>query len=488
MRGRGHRSNSQQPPRREQLRQRRAANQEILTAKKQLLKMITLTLQPLEITEDANFPYFVKVLNPDLHVPSTSEMRSLFLSIYTEKENKLQKILNSVDDIVLTCELWSAKAEDYLTVGSHFVDIHGNLQSYVLKTVCLFGDTSAANIQKQLSAVMEEWNMTGKVHSVIRAGVPQLKTVRTKFRQMPCFADTLNVVFKDLMTGDELSNVLKKCQNIVMFFKKDAGAERRLREIQDRLQMNQDELTWNYGDRWLPSLQMLQRLTQQYECMEMVLGVRGKIDLLLNKNDQERIRKIMSALEPLNEATSSMKKQGFQSISAMLPLLRSLMDKLEEEARNNEVARKLLSKCQTEFGDVTNHKLAPITFLDPRFKEQLGEQNKKEAWAKIQKELGAASSSSSAAAEVKELLGRYEAYSPTAEDSNPLAWWRHTGKNKFGELSRLALKKLGVVSTAVPLERAFSSAADRFCNLRSSIEPENLHMVLFLHSYWSSKP
>lgn len=442
--------------------------------------MIKSTLLPLEITEDTNFQDFVKVLNPDFHVPSKSEMRSLFLSVYTEKEKKLRSTLDSADDIVLTCELWSANTEDYLTVGSHFVDSCGKLRSYVLRTVCLFGDKSAANIQKSLSAIMKEWNVTERVHSVVRAGVPQLE--KNKFIQMPCFADTLNVVFEDLMTDDELSNVLRKCRDILVFFKSDAEAERRLRDHRDM--MNPDELTMNYGDRWLPSLQMLQRLTQQYSCMSKVLCSMGRTQLRLNEDDKEKIRRIVSALEPLQKVTSSMKQQGFQSISAMLPLLSSLMKELKEEARHNQVARKLLSKCKKEFGDVNNHKLALNTFLDPRFKDQLGQQNKREARAKVQKELAAEVSS----AKVKQLLDRYDAYRPTAPNSNPLAWWRHTGNSQFGKLSRFALKKLGVVSTAVPLERAFSSAADRFCGLRSSIEPENLHMDLFLHSYWSSKP
>ncbi|GAA6226269.1 uncharacterized protein LOC108891761 [Lates japonicus] len=104
---------------------------------------------------------------------------------------------------------------------------------------------------------------------------------------------------------------------------------------------------------------------------------------------------------------------------------------------------------------------------------------------KIVKELSAGRPGSSA--KFKELLERYVAYTPNDEKSNPFSWWRHTGKENFGELSKLALKKLGVVSTAVPLERAFSEAGDRFCNLRNSIEPENLNMILFLNSNWSTE-
>ncbi|XP_044055930.1 uncharacterized protein si:ch211-152f22.4 [Siniperca chuatsi] len=485
--GRGNHANLQ-PPRRNLIWQGRVGIREILTPKRQMLKMIVSTLQPLELAEDDNFLDFVKALNPSHQIPTKSEIRSDFLNIYKENENKLRSILASADEIVLTCELWYLRPEDsYLTVGCHFVDIHGNLMSYMLKTTSLFGDESAANIKNQLSAVMEAWCVKEKVHSVVRAGMPQLKKVQTKWTDMPCFADTLNVVFKDLMSNDALLNVLRKCQNIVRFFKYNSEAERKLRAIQNQLNMEQDELIMYSGDRWLPWLHMLRRLMQQYQAMVMVFDERGKTDLILNENDKEKIKKIISALEPLRKATSMMKGEGFQTISAMLPVLKSLMDNLrEEEKRKNDVARTLLSKCKEEFGNVNNHPLALNTFLDPRFKNQLGDQNKKRAMDKIKRELTPGPASSSPT-KLKDLLERYMAYEPTAETSNPLAWWRHTGKKNFGELSKLALKKLGVVSTAVPLERAFSSAGDRFCNLRSAIEPENLNMILFLNSNWSTK-
>ncbi|XP_051231584.1 uncharacterized protein si:ch211-152f22.4 isoform X3 [Dicentrarchus labrax] len=491
LRGRGSerwratRTNSLQPTRRDHIRQGTDGYSGILTTKRRLLKMVVSTLQPLEITEDPNFRDFVKALHPSFSIPSKSTMQSQLLSVYNEMESDLRSKLASADDIVLTCELWSSGAEDsHLTVGCHFVDCNGNLMSYTLKTTSLFRDESAAHIQTQLSAIMDAWQVKEKVHWVVRAGMPQLKNVKAQWGHMPCFADSLNVVFKGLMSDNELSNVVRKSQDIVRFFKKDSEAERKLREIQNGLKFKQDKLILYSGDRWLPSLHMLQRLMEQYPAMMMVFDERGKTDLILNESDKEKIKKIISALEPLREVMSRMKEKGFQSISAVLPLLKILMDSLREEAKCNDVAKTLLLKCKKEFGDVNNNPfLAPIMFLDPRFKNQLGDENKRQAMDKIKTELSAFCS----AAELNELVNEYVAYKPNSEESNPLAWWRHTGKEKFGKLSKLGLQKLGVVSTAVPLERAFSSAGDQFCSLRSSIEPENLNMILFLNSNWSSK-
>lgn len=446
--------------------------------------MIVSNLLPLEVTQESNFRSFIFALKPSFQFPS--EMSLLLRRVYKEQEEGLRGKVARADDLVLSCELWSSRPENsYLTVSCHFVDDFGKLKSYMLKTTSMLGDDSAANIQNQLSAVMETWGIKEKVHSVVRAGMPQMKGVSATWLDMPCFADTLNEIYKGLMSNAEISNVLGKCHNIVRFFKYNAEAEEKLRHIQSQLRLRQDKLLLHSGDQWFAWLHMLQQLSLQYRAVVMVLHEKGKTDLILNERELVKLKNIISALEPLEKTTSKMKSEGFETIGVMLPLLKELMDSLKEKT-NNDVAQTILSLCREDFGDINKTGLATFTFLDPRFKNQLGEQNKKQAIRKIKKEL--ITGRVLCAARTKDLLDRYMAYEPTANDSNPLAWWRNTGKKHFGELSKLALKKLGVVSTAVPLESAFSGAGDHFSKLRSCIEPENLNMVLFLRSNWSTDP
>ncbi|XP_072244872.1 E3 SUMO-protein ligase ZBED1-like [Leuresthes tenuis] len=423
-------------------RQRGDAVLKMLTLERRLLKMIVSNLLPLEITEKASFRSFLTALKPSVRVPDKAKLRSLLPEVCQEQVKAMEETLASVKDIVLTCELWSSRPEDsHLTVGCHFVDEVGNLKSYTLKTTSLMGDTSAGNIDKQLSGIMKKWSMTEKVHSVVTAGMPQLKQIKTRYIQMPCFADTLNGILKELLSRNELRKVLLKCENIVRFFKHDTPAEKMLRSAQRKVNQQQKELIMYSGDRWLAWLHALQRLIEQYDVVKMVLNERRKAALSLNEKEKKKLADLISALEPLKTATSKMKGKGFDTISVMLPVLTTLMGALrEEKGRGNHVAESLLSKCEKEFnGDINAH----IGVLDG-----------------------------------------YLAFKATKGLNNPLTWWKNSGKKKFGELSQFALKKLGIVSTAVPLERAFSIAGDQFCNLRSSMEPENLNMMLFLNSNW----
>ncbi|XP_028989032.1 E3 SUMO-protein ligase ZBED1-like isoform X2 [Betta splendens] len=443
--------------------------------------MMISNLLSLDTAQNTNFMAFVRALKPTFQIPTEPQMNSLLHSVYKEQVKKLQQALGSPEHIVLSCELWSSSPEDsYLTVSCHFVDDRGKLKSFMLKTTSMLGDDSAASIKNHLSAVMEAWKIEEKVHGVVRAGLPQLKGIKTSWLHMPCFADTLNVIFRDMRKNDKLSNILKKCQTIIRFFKNNSDKEQRLQEIKKCPDMRHGKLILYSGDQWLVWLNMLQQLQQQYPAMLMVFAESDRSDLNLSENEIKLINNIVSALLHLSKATSKMKTEGFDTIALIVPIQEMLIKSLEKEQSNNNVAEILLSHCKKEFGDINESKLATSTFLDPRYKNQLGEENKKLARKEIMK-----AKQDVPPAKMTKVLDRYMAYKPTAKDSNPLSWWIHTGRDKFGELSNLALQKLSIVSTAVPLERAFCRAPDRFSTLRSSLEPENLDMTLFLHSNWS---
>lgn len=76
-------------------------------------------------------------------------------------------------------------------------------------------------------------------------------------------------------------------------------------------------------------------------------------------------------------------------------------------------------------------------------------------------------------------------HSSIPETENPLAWWRLEGSEKFKDLSRVALRSLGVVSTAIPLDWAFHETDKKFYSRRSCLEPENINIILFLNSNYT---
>lgn len=66
-------------------------------------------------------------------------------------------------------------------------------------------------------------------------------------------------------------------------------------------------------------------------------------------------------------------------------------------------------------------------------------------------------------------------------DSDPLLWWK-TRELIFPNLSKIAKKKLSVVATSVPSERAFSKAGQLVSDRRSRLKAKNVKEILFLNS------
>ena len=65
-------------------------------------------------------------------------------------------------------------------------------------------------------------------------------------------------------------------------------------------------------------------------------------------------------------------------------------------------------------------------------------------------------------------------------NSDPLDWWRKN-KERFPALSNLVKKLFCIPGTSVPSKRIFSVPGNIVTKKRSSLKPENVDMLVFLH-------
>lgn len=91
-----------------------AATQGMFTPKRHLSNLIVSLLQPLSIVEDAGFQAFVDAIkNPGTLIPKeTFSIRKDLLRMYNKTRQKVEQSLALAHDIVLTAELWVARAEE----------------------------------------------------------------------------------------------------------------------------------------------------------------------------------------------------------------------------------------------------------------------------------------------------------------------------------------------------------------------------------------
>ena len=77
-------------------------------------------------------------------------------------------------------------------------------------------------------------------------------------------------------------------------------------------------------------------------------------------------------------------------------------------------------------------------------------------------------------------ISAIQAEKPLSLDEEPLKWWK-TKDSRLKYLSQLVRKTFCITASSVPSERLFSAAGNLISEKRSSLSPENVDILLFLH-------
>ncbi|XP_050340027.1 uncharacterized protein LOC126766179 [Bactrocera neohumeralis] len=100
-----------------------------------VMNMIAVDVQPFSCVDDDGFKELMKEMDPRYDVVLPSQYESL--------KNKLQSVLNDIDFVAITTDLWTSKAnEGYITVTCHFVLNSFTLESAILATRQLLDTTN----------------------------------------------------------------------------------------------------------------------------------------------------------------------------------------------------------------------------------------------------------------------------------------------------------------------------------------------------------
>ncbi|CAH0405988.1 unnamed protein product [Chilo suppressalis] len=133
-----------------------------------LTLMIATDFQPFSVVEDSGFKNFVEALCPDYKIPDKRKIRyEIMARLYKSASAKLKDILNEIDNLSLTSDLWmSRNMEAFLTVTAHFF-YNGLLRSCVLTTTAMPESHTAENLAEKIKAISSEWGIEDKIIAMI---------------------------------------------------------------------------------------------------------------------------------------------------------------------------------------------------------------------------------------------------------------------------------------------------------------------------------
>ena len=142
---------------------------------------------------------------------------------------------------------------------------------------------------------------------------------------MPCFAHTLNLVVEDSLKVDpQLSEIQKKCRDIVSYFHRSSKATDKLVSIQNRLKIDNHKLIQDVETRWNSVFYIFERLIEQHEAVTTTLCLLNKNSLCLDSEDVGAMKNAATLLKSFEAATREMSGDQYLPISKLIPLARSL--------------------------------------------------------------------------------------------------------------------------------------------------------------------
>ena len=484
-------------------------------------------MQPVSVVEDEGFQSLLHVLDPRYQLPSRKSTMRMLPEAYNKKVEEIKEEISHVFHVALTSDLWTSRTtESYITITCHFLSATWQLRSLVLETLKFDLNHTAEHIADALLKVAENWDISSKVVAIVTDNASNIVAAVkiTGWTHVPCFAHTLNLVVSEAIKSDEnVSDLKKRCKQIVTFFHQSVKATEKLKEVQCQIKLPEHKLIQEVDTRWNSTFYMFERIVEQHQAITTALCLSNRNDLCLSAADVKLLEESLSVLQPFEAATREISADKYVSISRAIPLARSLQHLTAGSSHQTSLRSQLSAQMRRRYTAIERANLLALsTLMDPRMKKMAfsnqeaarqaeqwiiqeardiieteattaganndntkvsqgpDEQNAPGLWdlfdQKVVNSQLARSSSIKATVEVQAYIG--EDVLPRLED--PLTWWK-THEKRFNLLSQLAKKYLCVPGTSVPSERLFSKAGELVSIRRNRLKSKNVNMMLFLN-------
>ncbi|XP_039306059.1 zinc finger BED domain-containing protein 4-like [Solenopsis invicta] len=349
---------------------------------KKIALMIAIDLQPYSFVEDNGFLSLIHELDAQYKVPCKKTFTEKIIpGIFEEASTKLKNILINIDWLFLTTDLWtSINSESYITLTCHFL-YENELKSCFFDTFVMMGQHIAKNIACHIQTILDHWTITkNKIVCITTDNGSDVKAACTilQIRNLSCYAHTLNLVIKDsIKENKDFDAIVKKCSDIVTFFKRSNKAMKVLNNEQVTLgQKVPLKVLKDVETRWNSTYIMLDRFIEIGDALTIALSKSAKTLSILMPEEKDVITEALLLLKPFKDITE--KTSGDKYVTALLiipiteeiqmeltrlrPTLKSSIAQGLEKSLQSVLSNRLFKYEARQEPQIT-------TFCDPRLKK-----------------------------------------------------------------------------------------------------------------------
>ncbi len=273
---------------------------------------------------------------------------------------------------------------------------------------------------------------------------------------------------------------------------------------------------------------MIRRLLTIFPAVYKVLHDHGEHNLILDTDEISKLEKLRDLLSKFEEATVKVSSEKKPTAGLILPILYTLRKHLTEAPGDINLIKKMKSEMMKDLqkryqGEDVQKMLALCSVVHPRFKALawMTTEHKASIYQSMT-ELAIALQDAAAApvpvhdemprpqvednppaseqdffdstvfedappqvqdlaSLVEDELKRYKSEPRPPQNIEVVEWWRKR-RHSYPLLTKVAVYFLMIPATSVPSERVFSVAGQIVNKKRSSLAPDNVNRLIFLHT------
>ena len=307
---------------------------------KKIGEMMALDFQPLSIVSDVGFIRLLNTLEPRYKLPSRRYFTDKVIpEIKQSVDLKIAELIKNVQYLSFTMDTWSTSLnnQSLISLTGHWIDDSCTRRSAVLHVQRMEGSHNGAAICQMIETMIDSWKISKeRIHIVLTDNASNMKKALRDCDLCGhgCFAHSLQLVVHDgVLSQRMVIDTLAVSRKIVGHFKHSTLAYHLLDEIKERLDILKHKLQQDEPTRWNSTLFMLESIYEQKMALAAYATEHGGITML-NHNQLDIARKIISALKPVEEITKIISTSS-ACISAIIPLIKILekaLNKHEDDA------------------------------------------------------------------------------------------------------------------------------------------------------------
>jgi len=205
-----------------------------------------------------------------------------------------------------------------MATTAHFFYGNTELKSFCLDCTEFSERHTGDNLSEKLMTIVRNWNITHKVTVIVSDNAANITNAiqKTRYRQVSCFAHTLNLAVQNGLK--DISSVTLKVKSIVEYFKRSHHALAKLHATQEQMNMPKLKLIQDVVTRWNSTYDMLRRFVKMKDAINSTLAVLQSNVEMLTPEEWFIVEKAAEVLEIFYQVTKEISGDQYVTLSVVL--------------------------------------------------------------------------------------------------------------------------------------------------------------------------